>query len=105
MCMQNLVLIDNMPATLDMAKRLLTLSKGASPGTRAISNIPFMAASIPDGLASGMNHKPKIPKLVTFQDSALLNCLQNFNKKLKTMDSHQSVQTLKGFMIDVPLVQ
>ena len=62
------------------------MSKGTSPGASAISNIPFMAASSHDGLASGMYQKPDIPKQFTFQDSALLNGLQKNNEKLKSLD-------------------
>ena len=40
----NLVHIDDMQATLNMAKRLTAVSKGTSPDASAISNIPFMAA-------------------------------------------------------------
>ena len=46
----NLVHIDGMQATLNMAKRLMAVSKGSSPGASAISNIPFMVASNHDGL-------------------------------------------------------
>ena len=76
-----------MPATLNMAKRLMAVSKGTSPDASAISGIPFMAASSHDGLASGMYQKPDIPKQVTFQDSALLGGLQKINKKLKSLDN------------------
>ena len=38
----NLVHIDGMQARLNMAKRLMYVSKGPSPGASAISNIPFM---------------------------------------------------------------
>ena len=54
-----------------MAKRLMAVSQGPSPGASAISNIPFMVASNHDGLASGNYQKPDISKQVTFQDSAL----------------------------------
>ena len=50
----NLVHIDDMHATLNMAKRLMDLSKGIPPGASAISNISFMAALSHDGLASGI---------------------------------------------------
>ena len=40
----NLVHIDGMQATLNMAKRHMAVSKGTSPGASAISNIPFMVA-------------------------------------------------------------
>ena len=56
----NLVHIDGMQATLNMAKRLMALSKGTSPGASVISNIPCTAASSHDGLASGMYQKPDI---------------------------------------------
>ena len=77
----NLVHIDGMQATLNMAKRLMVVSKGPSPGVSAISNIPFVVASSHDGLASGNYQKPDIPKQVTFQDSALLSGLQNIKKR------------------------
>ena len=83
----NLVHIDGMQATLNMAKRLMAVSKGSSPGANAISNIPFMVASIHDGLPSGIYQKPDISKQVTFQDSALLSGLQKINKKLKGLDN------------------
>ena len=67
----SLVFIDGMQATLNMAKRLMAVSKGISPGASAISNIPFMVASSHDGFASGIYQKHDIPKQVTFQDSAL----------------------------------
>ena len=82
-----LVHIDGMQATLNMAKRLMAVSKGPSPGTSAISNIPFMVASNHDGLAPGSYQKPDISKQVTFQDSALLSGLQKINKKLKSLDN------------------
>ena len=56
----NLVHIDGMQATLNMAKRLMAVSKGTSPGASAISNIPFMVASNHDGLNSGIYQKPVI---------------------------------------------
>ena len=56
----NLVHIDGMQATLNMAKRLMAVSKGPSPGGSAISNIPFMVASNHNGLASGIYQKPDI---------------------------------------------
>ena len=55
-----------MQATLNMANRHMAVSKGTSPGASAILNIPFMAASSHDGLASGMYQMPDIPKQVTF---------------------------------------
>ena len=58
----NLVHIDGMQATLNMAKRLMLVSKGPSPGASAISNIPFMVTSSHDELASGNYQKPDIPK-------------------------------------------
>ena len=64
----NLVHIDGMQATLNMAKRLIAVSKGTSPGASAISNIPFMVASNHDRLNSGIYQKPDIAKQVTFQD-------------------------------------
>ena len=76
-----------MQATLNMAKRLMAVSKGTSPGASAISNIPFMVASNQDGLNSGIYQKPDIAKQVTFQDSALLSGLQKINKKLKSQDN------------------
>ena len=45
----NLVHIDGIQATLNMAKRLMAVSKGPSLGASAISNIPFMVASNHDG--------------------------------------------------------
>ena len=72
----NLVHIDGMQATMNMAKRLMAVSKGTSLGASAISNIPFMAASSHDGLALGIYQKPELPKQVPFQDSALLSGLQ-----------------------------
>ena len=51
-----------MQATLNIAKRLMVLSKRASPGASAMSNIPFMAASSNDGLESGIYQKPDIHK-------------------------------------------
>ena len=83
----NLVHIDGMQATLNIAKRLMALLKGTSPGESAISNIPFMAASGHDRLASGIYQEPDISKQVTFQDSALLSGLQKINKKLKSLDN------------------
>ena len=83
----NLVHIDGMQATLNMAKRLMAVSKGTSPGASAMSNIPFMAASSHDGLALGIFQKSVIPKQETFQDSALLSGLQKINKKLKSLDN------------------
>ena len=62
----NLVHKDGMQATLNMVKRLMAVSKGTSPGASATSNIPFMAASGHDGLASGIYQKSGIPKQVTF---------------------------------------
>ena len=62
----NLVHIDGMQATLNMAKRLMAVSKGPSPGTSAISNISFMVASSHDGLASGIYQNPDIPKTSDF---------------------------------------
>ena len=35
-----------MQATFNMAKRLMAVSKGTSPGVIAISNIPFMVAPV-----------------------------------------------------------
>ena len=58
----NLVHIDDMQTTLNMAKRLMAVSKGPSSGASAISNIPFMVASSHDGLASGNYQKLDIPK-------------------------------------------
>ena len=75
----NLVHIDDMQATLNMAKRLIAVSKGTSPGVSAMSNITFMAASSHDGLVSGIYQKPDISKQVTFEDSALLSGLQKIN--------------------------
>ena len=75
-----------MQATLNMAKRLMAVSKGLSPGASAISCIPFMVASSYDGLTSGYQ-KPDISKQVTFQDSSLLSGLQKINKKLKSLDN------------------
>ena len=46
----NLVHIDGIQATLNMAKRHMAVSKGTSPGASAISNIPFMVASSNDRL-------------------------------------------------------
>ena len=82
----NLVHIDGMQATLNMAKRPMAVSKGPSPGASAISNVPFMIASSHDGLASGNYQKPDIPKQGTFQVSALLGGLQKINKKLNSLD-------------------
>ena len=56
-----------MQATLNMAKRLMGVSKGTSPGAGAISNIPFMAASSCDGLTSGIYQKPEISKQELFK--------------------------------------
>ena len=83
----NLVHIDGMQVTLKMAKRLMAVSKGPSPGASAISNILFMVALNHDGLASCNYQKPNIPKQVTFQDSALPSGLQKINKKLKSLDN------------------
>ena len=58
----NLVPIDGMQATLNMAKILMAVSKRTSPGASTISNIPFMAALNHDGLALGIYQKPDIPK-------------------------------------------
>ena len=76
----NLVHIDGMQATLNMAKRLMGVLKGTSPDASAILNISFMVASHHDGLASGMYQKPDILKQVTFQESALLSGLQNIHR-------------------------
>ena len=83
----NLVNIDGMPATLNIAKRLMAVSNGPSPGASANSNIPFMVASSHDGLTSGIYQEPDIHKQVTFQDSALLSGLQKINKKLNSLDN------------------
>ena len=83
----NLIHIDDMQGTLNMAKRLMAVSKGTSPGASATSNIPFVVASSHDRLASGNYQKPDIPKQVTFQDSALLSGLQKITKKLKSLDN------------------
>ena len=83
----NLIYIDGMQASLNMAKRLMAVSKGSSLGASAISNIPFMVASSHDGLPSGTYQKPDISKQVTFQYSALLGGLQKINKKLKSLDN------------------
>ena len=83
----NLVHIYGMQATLNMAKRLMAVSTGSSPGASAISNMPFMVASNHDGLTSGSYQKPDISKQVTFQDSALLSGLQKINKKLKILEN------------------
>ena len=83
----NLVSIAGMQATSNMAKRLMAVSKGTTPGASSISNIPFMVASSHDGLASGIYQKPDIPKQGTFQDSALLSGLQKINKKLESLDN------------------
>ena len=48
----NLVHMDDMQATLNMAKRPLEVSRGTSPGASAIVNIPFMTASSHNGLVS-----------------------------------------------------
>ena len=58
----NLVHIDDMQTTLHMAKILMAISKRNSPGASAILNVPFKAASSPDGLASGIYQKPDISK-------------------------------------------
>ena len=73
----NLVHIDGMQATFNMARRLMAVSKGTSPGASNISNISLMAAASNDGLALGIFQKPDIPKQVTFQDSALLSGLKD----------------------------
>ena len=83
----NLIHIDGMQAMLNMAKRLMAVSKGPSPGAGAIPSIPFMVASNHDGLTSGSYQKPDICKQVTFQDSALLSGWQKINKKLKSIDN------------------
>ena len=57
----NLVHIEGMQATLNMAKRLMAVSKGTLPDASTISDIPFMAASRHDGLASGMNQSLTYP--------------------------------------------
>ena len=44
----------------------MAVSKGMSAGASAISNVPFMATSHHDGLASDMFQKPDIPKRVPF---------------------------------------
>ena len=56
----NLVHIDSIQATLNMAKRPMAISKEMLPGASATSNIPFMAASSHDGLTSGM-YKNQFP--------------------------------------------
>ena len=70
-----------------MAKRLMAMYKGPSPGASAISNIPFIVTTSHDGLPSGNYQKTDIPKQVTFQDSALLSGLQKINKKLSSLDN------------------
>ena len=55
-----------MQATLNMAKRLMAVSKGTSPGASAISSIPFMVAPNHDGLNSSIYQKPDLAKQVTF---------------------------------------
>ena len=55
-----------MQATLNMAKRLMAVSKGTSPGASAISNILFVVASNHDGLTSGIYQKPDISKTSDF---------------------------------------
>ena len=57
----NMVHIDYMQATLNMAKRLMSVSQGSLPGVSAISNIPFIAA-----LGHKMYQKPDRSKLVPF---------------------------------------
>ena len=49
----NLIHIDGMQATLNMAKRFMAVSKGTSLGASAISIIPFMPASNLFQLLSG----------------------------------------------------
>ena len=83
----NLVHLDGMQVPMNMAKRLMAVSTGPSPGATTMLNIPFMAASSHDGLDSGMYQKHHIPKQVTFQDAALLSGLQKINKKLKSFDT------------------
>ena len=61
----NLVHIYGMPATLNMVKRLMAVSKRAIPGASAISDIPFKTALSHDGLASGMSDKPNVHKRVS----------------------------------------
>ena len=70
-----MVHIDDMQATLDISKALMTVSKWTSPDESAISNILFMAPSSHDGLASSMHQKPGISKQEIFQHFALLNHL------------------------------
>ena len=82
----NLVHINGMQATLNMA-RLMVVLKGTSPGASALSIIPLMKASHHDGLASGIYQKPDIPKQVTSKDPAYLSGLQKINKKLKSLDN------------------
>ena len=101
----NLVHIDSIKATFNMPKRLMAVSKRTSPGASAIPNIPFMAASSYDGLASDIYQKPDIPKQVTFQDSILLSGLQKINKKLKSLDNDLSalraeVQKTINYQVD-----
>ena len=62
----NLIHIDGMQTTLNMAKRLMVVSKGTSPCASSISNSPFMAVSSHDELVSGIYQKPDIPKQVHF---------------------------------------
>ena len=69
-----------MQATLNMARRQMAVSKGTSLDASAITNIPYMAASGQEGLASSMYQNPDLPKQVTFQDSALLSGLLKINK-------------------------
>ena len=83
----NLVHTDDIQAKLNIARRLMAVSKGPSPGASAISNIPFMAASSHDGLASGMYQKPDIPNQATFQDSGLLSGFHKINKEFKSLDN------------------
>ena len=81
----NLVHIDGMQATLNMAKRLMAVSKGTSPGASAIFNIPFW--QLQAMMVSGIYQKSDIPKQIIFQDSALQNGLQKINKKLRGLDN------------------
>ena len=73
-----------MQATLNMAKLLIVVSKGTSPGAGALSSILFMMVLSHNRFASYTYQKLDIPKQVTFQDSALLCVLQRSRRQYKS---------------------
>ena len=82
----NLAHIDGMQATLNMAKRKMAVSKETSQGVNDISNIPFIAASSHDGLASVIYQKNDIHKQVIFKIQLYLVV---FKRSIKAETSEQ----------------